>query len=99
MNYLRDELGIHDGSLDVASDVYEGKYDFFTQVEIVPITRHYEVQGYPRTETRYGIAGYAGLWGRERAMQIGAEKAEQAGNFEAREYFEYMAQGYYEEEA
>ena len=83
--YLAEEFGIKDGSLDVAAGVYETRYAVFPQLEIRPITRHYEFRGEPFTETRYGIKGYPGLWGKTEAYRIAGEKAEAAGLFETAE--------------
>lgn len=71
---LEDELGIHGGSLDVASDIYAEKYDIFPTLGIHPFDW--------RGTTRYGITGYPGAWGRESALRIGIEKAEWEGLLE-----------------
>jgi len=73
--YLEEELGIHGGSLAVAESQWTGKYDVFEPYGIRPITRHYTVAGLPKEETRYGIMGEPGLWGRLSALRIAEERA------------------------
>ena len=72
--YLEDELGIHGGSLDVASGIYAEKYDVFPTLGITPFDW--------RGTTRYGIKGLMGAWGRESALRLGQDIAETMGLYD-----------------
>ena len=85
-DYLARELGIHGGSLDVASDIYAEKYDVFPSVGITPFDW--------RGTVRYGIKGYAGAWGRENALLYGQDIAEEKGLYDTRD----LLRAWYEEE-
>jgi len=86
LDYLKKEFQLSGGSLDVAEEIYYEKYDYFYPLGIRPIERHYTVKGEPMVETRYGISGHPGLWGYEKAIEIGIRKAEEMGWEEAVEW-------------
>jgi len=77
--YLEEELGIHGGSLAVAAHIYEEMYNYLPQLNIRPIDYHGVAFGYEYTDTRYGIKGYPGLWGRESMLSIAEEIATERG--------------------
>jgi len=77
--YLEEELGIHGGSLEVAKDVYSSKYVYESQLGIRAIEYHGVIRGIEYTDTRYGITGRPGLWGRESMLSIAEEIATERG--------------------
>lgn len=77
--YLERELGIHGGSLDVAHEFYEERYEILPTLGIRPFERHYLFRGVPSVETRYAIKGYPGAWGKTRMYEIAAEIADDMG--------------------
>jgi hypothetical protein len=85
LNYLQEELGIKGGSLEVAKDIYSERYELWEELGIRPVERHYTVEGEPFTETRYGIAGNPGLWGRESMLLFAEAMAEEQGLYEMAE--------------
>jgi hypothetical protein len=85
LNYLEEELGIHGGSLDVAEKIFSERFELWEELGIRPVERHYTVEGEPFTETRYGIAGNPGLWGRESMLLFAEAMAEELGYYEMAE--------------
>jgi hypothetical protein len=85
LNYLEEELGIHGGSLDVAEKIFSERFELWEELGIRPVERHYTVEGEPFTETRYGIAGNPGLWGRESMLLFAEAMAEEQGLYEMAE--------------
>lgn len=85
MEFLAIEMGIKGGSLDVAEGVYAERYKGLEEYGIRPIERHYMIAGEPFVETRYGISGLPGLWGKFRAYEIAEERAREAGELEIAE--------------
>lgn len=81
LSYLESEFGIHKGSLEVAKEIFEERYEFYEPLGIRAVERHYTVRGEPMVETRYVIKGYRGLWGRERMLEIAEELAEERGEY------------------
>jgi hypothetical protein len=79
LDYLERELGVHGGSLDVASEVYEERFEIMEELGVRPLPRIYFVRGELRVETRYAVSGAPGLWGRETALRIAEERAYQRG--------------------
>jgi hypothetical protein len=79
LDYLEENLGIHGGSLKVAEKIFGERYELWDVVGIRAIERHYTVRGEPFVETRYGIAGKPGLWGREKMLDIAEERAWEMG--------------------
>ena len=77
IDYLGKELGIHGGSLEIAKDVYSEKYDVWESVGVIPFQW--------RKQTRYGIQGHPGAWGRKNALELGADNAELRGLYETAE--------------
>jgi len=75
LDYLEEELGIHEGSLDVAAKIYTEKYEYLSQLDIRAIEYHGEIRGVEYVDTRYGIKGYPGLWGRESMLEIARDIA------------------------
>jgi hypothetical protein len=82
LNYLEEELGIHGGSLDVAEKIFHERFELWEELGIRPVERHYTVEGEPFVETRYGIAGNPGLWGRETMLLFAEAMAEEMGLYE-----------------
>ena len=72
--YMIDEFGLKDGTLDVAEDVRARRYDILPDIGIRPIERHYTYMGEPFVETRYVITEAPGLWGVTRAYQFAEER-------------------------
>jgi hypothetical protein len=85
LGYLQEELGITKGSLEVAKDIYSERYELWEELGIRPVERHYTVEGEPFVETRYGIAGNPGLWGRESMLLFAEAMAEEEGLLEMAE--------------
>jgi hypothetical protein len=85
LNYLEEELGIHGGSLDVAEKIFSERFELWEELGIRPVERHYTVEGEPFVETRYGIAGNPGLWGRESMLLFAEAMAEELGYYEMAE--------------
>ena len=85
INYLKEELGIHGGSLRVAEDIFHERYELWEELGIRPVVRHYTVEGEPFEETRYAIAGNPGLWGREAMLLFAEAIAEDLGLYEMAE--------------
>jgi hypothetical protein len=85
LGYLQEELGIKGKSLDVAKDIYSERYELWEELGIRPVPRHYTVEGEEFTETRYGIAGNPGLWGREAMLLFAEAMAEEEGLLEMAE--------------
>jgi hypothetical protein len=79
LGYLQEELGIKGGSLEVAKDIYSERYELWEELGIRPVPRKYTVEGEEFTETRYGIAGNPGLWGRESMLLFAEAMAEEQG--------------------
>lgn len=73
--YLRDEIGISGGSLDIAQRIYPERYDILPQLGITPFEWHTTIQGVRYAETRYGITGLRGAFGAERTYDIALERA------------------------
>ena len=76
-NYLKDELGITGGSLDVAARIYETKYNVLPQLGVTPFEIHRDILGELFTETRYAIQGLRGAYGRLRAYEIAINRADE----------------------
>jgi len=77
LDYLGAVYDFHDGTIEVARDVYAKKYDFLGKLDIKAVTRHYWVQGEAAVETRYIIEGERGLFGAERMYDIAVTRAEE----------------------
>ena len=90
--YMIDEFGIHGGSLDVAEQARQAKYEILPMVGIRPI--EYEVQrvGYVETITRYVITEMPGLWGRIRAYEIAADRLTERREFDKAEIASRMTE-------
>jgi hypothetical protein len=85
LGYLEEELGIHGGSLDVAEKIFHERFELWEELGIRPVERHYTVEGESFVETRYGIAGNPGLWGRESMLLFAEAMAEELGYYEMAE--------------
>jgi len=68
--WLQRELGIHGGSLEVASRVYTQRFNVLEPLGIRPIELTRRIRGVTLTETRFGIRGRPGLWGYRRAVDL-----------------------------
>lgn len=77
--YLAEEFGIKGDSLVVAETVWREQYETFEGLGITPFTWHTVIAGEPFYQTRYGIKGYPGAWGREGMLDIAETKAEEQG--------------------
>jgi hypothetical protein len=82
LHYLEEKLDIHKGSLEVAKPIFAERFELWEEVGIRPVKREYTVEGEPFTETRYGIKGSPGLWGRESALLFAEAMAEELGLYE-----------------
>ena len=71
---LEEELGIHGGSLDIASDVYAEKFDVFEPLGIFAFEW--------RKQVRYQIEGLKGAWGRESTLNLAIDIAENKGLYD-----------------
>jgi len=85
INYLKEELGLKGGSLEVAEDIYHERYELWEELGIRPVVRRYYVEGERFEETRYAIAGNPGLWGREAMLLFAEAMAEDLGYYEMAE--------------
>ena len=83
IEYLKEELGIKGGSLDVAREIYEQKYESLAAAEIRPVERRLTIAGEEFRELRFAIKGMPGLYGRLRAYEIAADRLEAMGKREA----------------
>lgn len=72
---LADELDIHGGSLDVAADVYDEKYNVMETLGIRPFDW--------RGTVRYQVEGLKGAWGREAVLNLGVDIAENMGLYDS----------------
>uniref|UniRef100_A0A6H2A488 Uncharacterized protein n=1 Tax=viral metagenome TaxID=1070528 RepID=A0A6H2A488_9ZZZZ len=85
--YLAEEYGFKGAQLDVARGVWEERYNildkYYPELGIRATLRHYLVQGIEHVETRYGITGEPGLWGRERMFEFAISRAEERLLYEA----------------
>ena len=77
--YLEDQLGIHGGSLKVSEKIYLEQFNYLPQLGIRAIDYHGVIRGIEFTDTRYGIKGHPGLWGRERMLSLAEEIATERG--------------------
>jgi len=77
--YLEEELGIHGGSLKVSENIYQEKYNYLPQLGIRAIDYHGSIRGLEFTDTRYGIGGHPGLWGKESMLSLAEEIATERG--------------------
>lgn len=71
---LEEELDIHGGSLDVASDVYAEKFDVFEPIGI----HSFDWRG----TVRYQIEGLKGAWGRQSTLNLAIDIAENMGMYD-----------------
>jgi hypothetical protein len=93
LSYLEEELGLSGGSLQVALDVYDRTYGLnLDEFGIHPVERTYTVAGMRVSETRYGISGMPGLFGKARMYEIAAGRAREKGYIELAEQLEEWAE-------
>jgi hypothetical protein len=85
LNYLEEELGIHGGSLDVAEKIFSERFELWEELGIRPVEITRYIEGEPFKETRYGIKGNPGLWGRESMLLFAEAMAEELGYYEMAE--------------
>ena len=85
LNYLEEELGIHGGSLDVAEKIFSERFELWEELGIRPVEITRYIEGEPFKETRYGIKGNPGLWGRESMLLFAEAMAEDLGYYEMAE--------------
>ena len=79
LSYLENKFGIRDGSLDIAAQYYNQRHDYLPELDIKAIDYHGSIRGIEFTDTRYGIKGRPGLWGRESMLSIAEEIATERG--------------------
>lgn len=82
VQHMIDEYGFSGGSVDVLDRFYTERYRGLEEYGIRAVERHYLYRGEPFVETRYGIRGEPGLWGRHSAYVIAEERARAAGDYE-----------------
>ena len=80
--HMVDEYGFTGGSVDVVERMYDERYRGLEEYGIRAVERHYTYRGEPFVETRYGIRGEPGLWGRLSAYTFAEERARLAGDYE-----------------
>ena len=85
LGYLERELGITGGSLEVAKGIFEERYEIWEELGIRPVPIKRVIEGEVFEETRYGIKGNPGLWGREAMLLFAEAMAEDLGYYEMAE--------------
>jgi len=85
---MRDEYGNLTPSGEVVARMYGEKYDYLPQLDIRAIEYHGVIRGVEYVDTRYGIKGYPGLWGRESMLEIARDIAVERDLLDIVDYLE-----------